>query len=760
MPKLLVLYMVFFCSIASFGQSSPPIGQWREHLPWNNAIAIAQDRNTIIAATLYALFIYDKTDGSFNRLSKTNGLNDVGIQSMAFDSANKTIVVAYQNSNIDVIKNNKVINMPDIRLSTSAGDKTIYHLYLSNNKAYLSTGIGIIVLNLLKYEVEDTWRIGKSGNDTKVNAVTIANNTIFAATNEGLKTCSLTLQPSNFRNWTIVQNGLAPGNCTNVTSYSNTVIVQKSDSLFQLTSNGYTPFFANNKSINAINFSGDKLMVAQTSQNVGSVSQLRVDGTVVKNVVLTLLSKPLQALEIEQEYWVADKNNGLLKISGTTAERVFPNSPINVAFGEMKYFNNSIWVAAGQVNTAWNYLYNPNGLYRFTDEQWSGINLYNQPKLDSALDIITLTNQPSTGAIFAGSYGGGLLEITKDQKVNIYKQGTGLDAAIGDPTSFRVSGLATDAENNIWIANYGATKNLVLRKADGQWRSFSIPFIHTDNAVSSIVIDDFNQKWIVSPKGNGVFVYQSGKNIDNTGDDTWRYFRKGKGYGNLPSNVVNCIVKDKNGYIWIGTDNGIAIVACTDQAMFNNCEAILPVVKQDNFAGYLFQEEDIRAIAVDGANRKWVATKNGVWLIGSEGDKIIYHYTKNNSPLLSDDVSAIAIHSQTGEVFISTASGICSFRGTATEADETTIGNVLVFPNPVPTGYGGTIAIRGLPANAWVKITELDGRLVYQTKALGGQAIWNGKDYKGKSISSGVYLVLVADETNQNKMVAKIFFIR
>jgi hypothetical protein len=194
--------------------------------------------------------------------------------------------------------------------------------------------------------------------------------------------------------------------------------------------------------------------------------------------------------------------------------------------------------------------------------------------------------------------------------------------------------------------------------------------------------------------------------------------------------------------------------------MFNNCEAILPVVKQDNFAGYLFQEEDIRAIAVDGANRKWVATKNGVWLIGSEGDKIIYHYTKNNSPLLSDDISAIAIQSQTGEVFISTASGICSFRGTATEADETTIGNVLVFPNPVPTGYGGTIAIRGLPANAWVKITELDGRLVYQTKALGGQAIWNGKDYKGKSISSGVYLVLVADETNQNKMVAKIFFIR
>jgi hypothetical protein len=137
---------------------------------------------------------------------------------------------------------------------------------------------------------------------------------------------------------------------------------------------------------------------------------------------------------------------------------------------------------------------------------------------------------------------------------------------------------------------------------------------------------------------------------------------------------------------------------------------------------------------------------------------VIYRFTEANSPLLSNDVKRIAIDGKTGEVFFATGNGICSFRSTATEGEEVN-SNVLVFPNPVPPGYGGTIAIRGLVNNAIVKITELDGRLVYQTKALGGQAVWDGKDYKGRRISSGVYLVLVSDEGRKENLATKIVFI-
>jgi hypothetical protein len=153
-----------------------------------------------------------------------------------------------------------------------------------------------------------------------------------------------------------------------------------------------------------------------------------------------------------------------------------------------------------------------------------------------------------------------------------------------------------------------------------------------------------------------------------------------------------------------------------------------------------------------------VATKNGVFLVSSEGEKIIYQFTENNSPLLSSDVKKIAIDSKTGEVYFATLKGICSFRSTATEGGETNE-DVLVFPNPVPPDFTGTIAIRGLVNNAIVKITELDGRLVYQTRALGGQAVWDGKNYKGQKISSGVYLVLVNDDGKKERMANKDLFI-
>jgi hypothetical protein len=186
---------------------------------------------------------------------------------------------------------------------------------------------------------------------------------------------------------------------------------------------------------------------------------------------------------------------------------------------------------------------------------------------------------------------------------------------------------------------------------------------------------------------------------------------------------------------------------------------VLPVATQGNFANYLFKSEEVRSIAVDAADRKWVATQNGVYLVSSDGEKVLEHFTESNSPLFSNDVRRITINGSTGEVFIATAKGICSFRGTATEADNFNK-SVIIFPNPVPPGYSGSIGIKGLPENSFVKITELGGRLVYQTKSLGGQAIWNGKDYKGKTITTGIYIIIVTDEMKQEKAVGKIVFIR
>ena len=122
---------------------------------------------------------------------------------------------------------------------------------------------------------------------------------------------------------------------------------------------------------------------------------------------------------------------------------------------------------------------------------------------------------------------------------------------------------------------------------------------------------------------------------------------------------------------------------CGDN-IFNtaDCEALLPIVQQDAYAGLLFGEEPVYDIAVDGADRKWIATHHGVWLISADGQKVIYRFTKSNSHLLSDVVHHIVLNKENGEVFFLTDWGICSFRGTAIEPDIVKQ-KVIVFPNPV-----------------------------------------------------------------------------
>ena len=755
MHVLFRIVFLFF-PLLSLAQGSPPIGQWREHLPWNNAQAVAVDGNRILCATPYALFSYDLTDQSFQRWSRVNGLSETGISAMAFDPVSRKTVLVYRNSQVDVLlSDDRIIRIPDIRISTVPGNKTVNRVTIHAGKAYLAAGLGIIVLDLSRYLINDTWRIGTAGQEIGVNDVVFTSTRILAATAQGLRSCPLNANPSDFRNWSTP----AAGAFDELALSGNEAFARKQDSVL-LIRNNQSVYITKIESITGMDGITGGVLISSRTTSGGRITELAPDGTIKRTVSPNGLAYPLQVVSQGNALWIADLYNGLARWSGSTLERVFPNSPINVANGQILFSGKELWATAGSVNEAWNYLYNPNGIYRFTEEeQWENINLYSIPKLDSMLDFIAVAAVPS-GSVYAGSYGGGLLEWKNNGKeLIIHKQNSPLKPAAGDPRSYRVSGLATDQNGHLWISNFGAPQNLHVRKSDGSWRSFSIPFLHSENAVAGITIDEWDQKWIVSPKGNGLFLLNSGASIDNASDDLWRYYRQGKGNGNLPSNTVYCTVTDRNGFIWVGTDKGVGVITCTDKATSSTCDAIWPVIQQDGFAGYLFQNEAVLCMTVDAANRKWVGTRNGLWLVDAEGEKIIYQFTETNSPLLSNEINSLAIHPTTGELFIATANGICSFRSTATEPS-TDKKDLLVFPNPVPPGYNGTIAVRGLPENALVKITELDGRLVYQSRALGGQAIWNGRDAKGSKVVSGVYLVLVSDDQNQQKLAAKIFFVR
>ncbi|MBO9199191.1 MULTISPECIES: type IX secretion system anionic LPS delivery protein PorZ [Niastella] len=748
-----------FVSLAQF----QPIGQWRDHLPYQQVTAVTYTNGKIWAATPYSLFSVEVVDNTIERWSRTNGLAETGISAMGAEPNGQRVVIAYNNSNIDVLVEDKLININSLKNASIAGDKTVKTVYIDQQLAYLATGIGIVVINLDKYEIKDTYIIGNGGSKVAVNAITSNGNTVYAATSEGLKKAPANANLADFRNWQLVSgsNGLPAGNVQALASIQNNVVAVRNDSLWLQTGNAWSLLYRDGWTIRNCTVSNNKILLSETNNNTGRIVVLTATGTTDQTILdAQLTAAPRQAIIYQNEYYIADTLAGLSNYSGNAFHRLLPDAPPAIATGSMQALHNTIWATAGAVNTNWEALNNKNGLFSFTDNTWNYFNGSRFPKLDSLTDLVAVAADPVDESVWAGSFGGGLVNIKKDNSINIFKQNSPVQPTYFNAKSYRVSGLAFDADNNLWVANYGGLNPLLVKKGDGSWLSFIIPFALPEQAVSQIVIDDNNQKWIVLPKNNGLACFNHGQNIDNPGDDQWKFFRSGKGNGNLPDNDVRCIAKDKNNFIWVGTAKGIGVIQCTQQAVTNNgCDAVLPIVQQDNFAGYLFSDEQVQTIAVDGADRKWVGTQNGVWLLSADASKIIYRFTVSNSPLLSNDVKQIAIDGKTGEVFFATAKGICSFRSTATETKETN-SDVLVFPNPVPPGYTGTIAIRGVPNNAIVKITELNGRLVYQTKALGSQAIWNGKDYNGRSISSGVYLVLASDEEHQQKLVTKIVFIQ
>jgi hypothetical protein len=753
------------------------IGQWRLHLEFGPAKEIVFAEDKFYVASKLGIYSVSYEDRIIEQYTKLNGLNDLGIRTIQHDPNTDKLLIAYDNSNLDVIYRNDIINIPYILKSNVSGNKTINRIFIKGNFAYMASGMGIFVVNMSKYEIAATWPMGKNGKNIPVYGITADNNYFYAATGEGLKRLPLNNPfPENFLNWQVLsdQNNLPSGTTDNVMTQNNIVFTQLNNQLYKQSDNNWTKVYEDDWAWVKTSASENKIFITQQK---GNYNQRRI---VIYNINTNTseiiednsqLATPLDAVSLNNVTYISDNIKGVVIKDNALFENISINSPFGTLDGEMIFQNNKLYVCGGSINSAWNYQYNRSGFFVFENNTWMAYNKETRPWMDTTLDIITIAVDPADETIYVGSYGGGLgqtdgsvinggglIEIKSDN-YKIYKQNTPIEKTIGD-NSYRVSGLAFDNQRNLWFSNFGGERNFGVKKADGSWAKFRVPFIIQDNMVGGILIDDYDQKWIQVPQGNGIYCYNHGASIDNPNDDQWKWLKFGKGNGNLPGNLVQAMAKDKDGFIWLGTDKGIGIIQCPGEVFTaNGCEAFQPVIQQGNFAGLLFGNEEVRAIAVDGANRKWVGTKNGVWLISPDGEKVIERFTEQNSPLLNNIINRIAIDPVSGEVFFSTFKGICSYRSTATEGNEQHQ-SVFVFPQPVPSNYTGQIGIRGLASNAYVKITELNGRLVYQTRALGGQAVWDGKDYTGNRVATGVYLILATDQTGFEKIAGKIIFIK
>ena len=328
------------------------------------------------------------------------------------------------------------------------------------------------------------------------------------------------------------------------------------------------------------------------------------------------------------------------------------------------------------------------------------------------------------------------------------------------PNYVRIGGMAFDSENNLWVTNSLVGKPLSVFKTDGSWESFELDGIQSSNDIGNIVITENDDLWMIIPRGNDLFVRKA-DGSDERHLQVVSYFNNGSNEIFNRMNDSYAIAVDLEGAVWVGTSGGVAVYYDPGKIWENDpFYASQPGLDLDDGIYHpLLESEMVTAIAVDGANRKWIGTKNsGVFLISEDGQQEIENFNESNSPLLSGSVSSIAVNDKTGEVFFGTPEGIISYRGTAT-AGHGDYADVYAFPNPVRPDYDGDIVITGLVEDTDIKITDISGNLVHQTTSLGGQATWNGKNLNGNRVSTGVYMVFGNDKKGEKTFTTKILFI-
>lgn len=763
--KLFSFFVLFFCVNVWAQESELKIGQWKSHLPYHAGNWVTQSETTVYYASPFALFTIEKEDFAVDFISTVDGLSDIGVNKIKYNESLDALLVIYDNSNIDLVKSNEIINFNDIPKNTSiVGDRTIYDILFDGNGAFLSTGFGIVKLNLEREEFEFTTFTG-----VPVLGMAIFEGNIYAATDEGIYRAenNPSINLADFNNWQLLDVGdgfPAVYSSRAIATHHNALYFDIDGDLFQYSDGNLTEVHTEEDFSIEYLSAGNEFLIAGFACNGncrGKVLFFRADDTFVESGG-RCIDRPKYAIEDQSgRIWYADQFRGIryTERAGETCISLDFDSPGSQNSSEILLANDKVYIAAGGVASNQTALNRVDGLFVREENEWKVINRGTVPLFleeDIDRDFYRLAVHPDDGRLFIGTFWGGLIETDGENYTAYTQDNSSLQGAIGDGARERVAGLAFDSDNNLWMSNHAAARPISVLKADGEWRNFNAPV----KGLLQLAIDLNGYKWFIAP-GEGVLVFDDNGTIDNTNDDRTRLFTPSN--SEMLTSIVNCVEVDLDGDVWVGTAQGPVIFECGNSVFEANCRGSLRVVEQDGFGANLLSTENVQSIAIDGGNRKWIGTNNGLFIQSADGREQIAFFNTDNSPLFDNTIIDIAINGETGEAFIGTNQGVISLRGEATEGRPINGPNVYAFPNPVRPEYDGPIAIKGLARDANVKITDVNGQLIFETTALGGQAIWDGKDFSGRKASTGVYLVFSTSRTrglsNPNTAVAKILFI-
>ncbi len=777
-----ILIATFFFAFSGFSQGSA-VGTWRTHLPYGEVIDIALHNDMVYAATDISLFAYNKADNSISRLDKVAGLNDVGISDIGFNTFNNNLLIAYSNTNLDILdEDGNVINIPDIKDKEILGNKTINGITFNDKYAYLSCGFGIVVLDMDRKEIADTYYIGPNGNTINVYSTVFNDTSLFASTEDGIYFADVdATNLADYHQWHKDETLIYPDLPYNyIVNFAGNLIINydsqtyNQDTMFVYNGLEWDYLEKENSSRHyQLRVVGDNLLVANESSVSLFDENLELDVNIWNPIGSAI--NPYSANMDNEFVWIGDKYLGLIKTwnRGWSGETIKPNGPAKSSVFDIDAGGDNVWVASGGRQSTWAKMYMRDGIYSFVDDTWKTYSNKNTPAIDTITDFVCVKVDPANdNIVYVGTWQAGLIKFQNNEVSDIFSvNNSSLETWVAAPRYVMVSGVDFDSNHNLWVANSGATDLLSVMKNNGDWQSFDIGGSLGGSDIAQMIIDKSDQKWIIKRSSGLIIVFTDNGTIEDTSDDQTKILFSSSGQGNIPGSKVYSFAVDNDGEVWVGTDKGIGVFYSPENifvtgADYDAQKILVPRNDGSGLADYLLETELVTAIAIDGDNRKWIGTERaGLFLFSDDGLEEIHHFTVDNSPLLSNNINTLAINDN-GEVFIGTASGIISYKGSATPPNPEGT-KVYAYPNPVREDYTGNITIKGLEEDSYIRITDNYGNIVYSTKSVGGSV---SLSYAAQSAdetawpdifkATGVYMVFVMNEDRTERVVTKILIVR
>ena len=749
------------------------IGEWKTYNSYRNATSCRVVGDKVYVLSAGSLYSYGKEDSELRIYDHINGLSDVKISFIEHSDAIDALVVVYDNANIDLLYDDGAIyNISDFK-NKSLANKQINNLQVMDSMAYISTGFGIVTLNLKRREFTNTYNLGLN-----VNAAAIHEGYIFACTDAGLyrgKTTDNLLDKASWKHlFNFRINALA--------HYDGKLFSLLPDwGIYNLDIDGkLTKLHLNesNMCFSYMNADGKKMILGTNNGKV------YIHDSAENYTIHTLSPDCVYLREDGNSYWACNGASGLSLLTaknGKLTETIGDIQPNSPARNHCEYLafspDGKLLVAGGNLN------YFDGTFYDGTAMTYDGTRWLNfqekEVKEATGLkyeNVTSLAQDPhDEGHYYASSFGYGLYEFRDGKFVKHYNhKNSGLKSVLDNSNKYadryvRVPRIRFDGDGNLWMTNTGTEEIIKVLTKDGEWKALRYSEIVKRPTMVELLFDSRGWLWVTSLQADaGLFCAKLNKTPLDISDDECKivteHFKNQDGI-NYDINQLCALAEDRNGQMWIGTDAGLFVLPSPKKffdgsVVFNQIK--VPRNDGTGLADYLLSGAYIQAICIDGANRKWIGTKdNGIYLISADGLETLHHFTTDNSPLPSNSIASIAIDAESGEVFIGTDKGLASYMSDATEPSPMLKESALhAYPNPVRENYTGNIAVTGFTGDCNVKITDSTGTLIYETTSNGGQITWNGCNMRGERVGAGVYYVLGYDEAGDEGAATKILIIR